>query len=194
MPNRPTDEISTAVIDALVGLSLDEDGSADRGDLQQVAVKHESFANVAWDRYLRRHPGADLSEAGQYGAIDEGCRILACEAIIWLLSEGHLEEILPGRIRLGGKPLRAHRLGESDKGRVEYRPGMNRAQDVIHEGEIKAAGAGEKYDLFDKDEAALANLRASMRAVGYRTEFKILIDADDGSIIDGRQRMQVAEE
>jgi hypothetical protein len=189
--DRPSDEINMAVVDALMGLDRAEDGSV---DAEEITIRRDMFANVALDRYQTDHPGVRLSRSDQVTAIEEGLRTLAAESVAWMIKRKHLEVRESGRIRLGEVPLKAHRLGEADKAPREYVPGLAKAQDVIHQAEIKADEAAADYDLFGTDDEAVDRLRASMRAFKYRPQFKILIDADTGDVIDGRQRLRVANE
>jgi transposase len=174
----PSDEVSAAVLDAVVSMAVAEDGSVVRTELEQTAIRRESFANLAWARYQAEHPQVISNGSDQYDAVSEGLRLLAVETISWLVEHQHLAEIDEDRVRLGPKPLLTHAVGATDKKRQPYVPGTNREADLF---------AGVRRVTEARKELILQ----SIAELGDLREFFPVLEDDAGNIVDGRHRRAI---
>jgi protein gp37 len=165
---KPRESVCAAILDAVV-LDAGEDGRASREKLEQTAVRSEAFANVAWHRWLTDHPDvpdvSHLKPGEQSNAIDEGLRLLAAEAVSWLVANGHLAES-DGHVHLGSRQFGS------------YVPGTNREADLF-------------YSMRRVTPARMELIRESMRELGdLRAYFPVLVDAQ-GDVVDGRHRRAI---
>jgi hypothetical protein len=167
---RPSESVCIAVIDAIVSMPLDDDGTADRKELETTAIRREEFAKQALSRYCEDYP-VPGSEGATYNAITDGLLLLGNDAVAWLLSKGHLVELALGRIgwgrpmKVGGKP---------------YLPGAAREEDLWHS--IRRV-TPKRLEL----------IRESMTELGDLREYFPVLKDVEGNVVDGRHRLAIDE-